>query len=435
MKRILILLITSLSLYAQGFDGVGMSLADNYSALTRGIHALGYNPANIGIPRGNTLELNIVGMNLATFNNSFSYNTYQKFFVTNGNENYWSDKDKKAFLDLIPDGGLKINTEMNANVLGFAFNNFAMAFQTVAFGEVNSEPIKDLFGKALYGDSYTLDYELNYPSFLHGSSFGGVKLSLAYAYPIRVRKYLPDFSFISVGIGINYFMPMGVVQVEKSSLSVKRTQFDDFERNETTLVTQIRSAHAEGSTPAGKGKSYNFGVSALFRERWFFSLSFMDVGGSINYSTNAERMTIEEYNSVDIYHSSKISNESSERSIDTTETLSGFDTGVPSFMRVGVAYTFKKNLIFTSEWKQGLNKNFGNSTTPRIGFGVHYKPLWWLPLRSGVSIGGSTGFLLGMGFGIDMKYWALDLSYAMKNALWPTRSEGVFMGMNMMVKF
>ena len=77
MKKYLIILILSTGLYAQGFDGVGLGLAGNYAALSRGVHSLMYNPANVAVPRNNVLELNFVGLNLGVFNNIFSYNTYQ----------------------------------------------------------------------------------------------------------------------------------------------------------------------------------------------------------------------------------------------------------------------------------------------------------------------------------------------------------------------
>ena len=437
MKKYLIILILSAGLYAQGFDGVGLGFAGNYGALSRGVYSLAYNPANVAVPRNNVLELNFVGLNLGVFNNSFSYSTYQDYFVTNGKENYWDQKKKTSFLDLIPNEGLKMSSVINANVLGLAFNNFAMAVHPVVFGEIQNTQIKNILGIVLNGDDITRDYFLDYPNLMKGSAFSAVGVSLGYAYPVPIhliKKYIPNISFLSVGFGINYYLALGVAQVEDAQAHVKRTQYDAYETVETTAKNSIRVSYPEGATPAGKGRSYNFGISGLYKDQWFVSLSFMNIAGNINYSTNTKRLVSNNLHRITIYHSMDSTASTFNHSVDTTLNIDPFSTGVPSYLRLGVAYYFRKNLVFTSEWRQGLNKAFGNSTTPRLGVGVQYKPLWWLPLRSGISLGGNTGFLMGFGLGLDFHYLSLDLSYAMKNALWPTHSEGAFVGFNFMIR-
>lgn len=434
MKRILIILILSTSLFAQSFDGVSLGLAGNYAALSRGIHSLGFNPANVAVPRNDVVEFNLLSLNLGLFNNAFSYHSYNKFFVTNGKENYWDQNKKDAFLNLIPNNGLIVNSDLNANVLGLAFNNFAMAVHPVVFGKIRNSKIKTVLDIALNGDDVTRDYSLNLPDFAEGSAFAAMGVSLNYAYPIPIKRYLPDFSFMSVGLGINYYLGLAVLQTQEANASVKRTSYDDHEIIETNLVTTAKVATPEGATPAGKGRSYDFGLSALYKDKWFVSLSFLNIGGKIKYSTNTKRLISSSYSVTTIYASMDKSSQNFHESTDTTVTIAPFNVDVPAYMRLGLAYYFKKNLIFTSEWKQGLNNAFGNSTKPRFGVGVEYKPLWWLPLRSGISVGGNTNFLMGVGMGLDFKYLSLDFSYAMKNALWPTHSEGLFLGMNLMIR-
>ncbi len=434
MKRYLIILLLSVGLYAQEFDGVGLGFAGNYGPLSRGVHALGYNPANVAVPRNNVLELNLIGSNIQVFNNSFSYRTYQDYFVTGGKENYWDQKKKDSFLDLIPDDGWKLNSDINMNVFGLAFNNFAMAVRPVVFGRIQNSPMKDILRRLLNGDDITRDYTLNYPQILQGAAFSAVGVTLGYAYPVPIKKYVPDISFLSVGVGINYYMALGVAQVEKSQAYLKRTQYDSYETLDLHTQNSVRVSYPENATPAGKGRSYDFGISGLYKNQWFVSLSFMNVGGKINFSTNTERVLMEETQNTTYYVDPDSSSSSFEHSVDTTLTIDPFSSGVPSFFRLGVAYYFRPNLVFTSEWKQGLNKVFGNSTTPRLGLGVQYKPLRWLPLRSGISLGGNSGFIMGFGAGLDFHYISLDFSYAMKNALWPTHSEGLFLGLNLMIR-
>ncbi|MCD6377137.1 MAG: hypothetical protein J7L94_16550 [Caldisericaceae bacterium] len=435
MKKVLIILSLATGLWAQGFEGVALGLGDNYATLSRGVHALNYNPANVALPRGNIFEFNLIGLNIGLFNNSFSLDTYNRFFVTDEEENRWSKSDRNEFLDLIPDAGLKLNSQITANAFGFAFNNFALAVQPVVVGQINTFKDKTLLDMGFFGDHVTKNYERNFDDVLQGSSFGAVKVSLAYAYPfLQIQKYLPDFPYLAVGIGVNYYISMAVAQIENSAAWVKRTQFDDYEVDEISVDMQAKTALSEGTSPVGKGRSFNFGLATQFKEKWQFSLSFIDLGGSVHYSEKTERHKINMYGKAIVYHPFDEDPETEDSSVDTTETIEPFDVDVPSKMRLGAAYQFKKNLVFTAEYVQGLDHSFGNSTTPRIGAGVFYMPLWWLPLRGGFSLGGNNGFIIALGSGIDLKYMTIDFSYAMKNALWPTHSEGLFTGISLMIK-
>ena len=109
MKKILILFsLLLVSAYGQSFDAVSLSMAENYTALSRGINAVPWNPANLCMARGNTFELNILSLNLNAYNNVLSINNYNKYFTEEGHGGRWSDSDKKELMDLFDDG-LKFN--------------------------------------------------------------------------------------------------------------------------------------------------------------------------------------------------------------------------------------------------------------------------------------------------------------------------------------
>lgn len=434
MRAILIGILWAAVAFAQSFNGFSLGMAENDVAITRGVHSIGANPANVAVPRGNAFELNVFDANIAVFNNAFSYHSYQTFFVTNGEENYWDSDKKQAFLDLVPNDGLNIDTEIRANVFGLAFNNFALAVYPVLFSEVGNPEIKTLLDMALNGINFTKDYKLYLSNFAQGSGLGAVAVSLNYAYPIPIKQYLPDFSFASVGIGVNYYIGLAGAKVEEANAHVVRQQFDGYETVESSTNFSALVAYPEEATPAGKGRSYDFGLSALYKDKWFVSLSFLNIGGKVHFSTNTERYIFEGKSTAFYYEDIDSSVTSVDQSTDTTLTVDPFDMRVPAFMRLGVSYYFRKNLLFTAEWRQGLNRALNNSTTPRLGLGVQYKPLWWLPLRSGIAVGGKTGFLMGFGLGLDFKFVSFNLSYAMKNALWPTHSEGLLLGANLMFR-
>ena len=156
-KVILLILFFSISLFGQSFDAVSLSMAENYTAVSRGINAMAWNPANLSMPRGNTMEINILSMNMNFYNNALSINNYNQYFTEEGHDGRWSDSDKHAILDLFNDG-LKFNVNYSANVLGVAYNNFAVSIQANAQGGAELISNEKLFKTVLFGDSLTRDY-------------------------------------------------------------------------------------------------------------------------------------------------------------------------------------------------------------------------------------------------------------------------------------
>lgn len=122
-------------------------------------------------------------------------------------------------------------------------------------------------------------------------------------------------------------------------------------------------------------------------------------------------------------------------SVDTTYSAGSFKTNLPAKMSMGAAFQMFDNLTLTAEWQQGLNEEFGNSTTPRVGVGAEYFPLKWLPLRTGMAVGGRVGFLYGMGIGLNFSHFRFDYSYAMNKAMWPSSSNGLFTALSMKLLF
>jgi len=424
-------------LYGQNFDGTALSLAGSYTALSKGIDAVGWNPAGLALQRGNAIEINIISINSAFFNDALSLDTYNRYFTAEGNpDNFLNESEIKDLLSLFSDQRLKINTDNTVNLFGLAFNNFGMAVQGIAAGSVDAN-IKPL-EIALNGLDFTEDYSYNVPNQVKGDLFSAIKISFAYAYPISIKKYLPGFRPLAVGIGINYYIGMAVGQVLDSRLSINRIPAEGDNDEYTSLVGQARARYAlgeDGPTPVGSGRGIDLGFSSGYGKRWRFALSFSNIGASINWSTNTNILIQTHQDSIpmgDLINGDN--NEDTSTDTDTSYAIGSFSTSLPAVMRIGGVYEIQNNWLVSAEWQQGLNKAFGNSTTPRLSVGTEYAPLPWLPLRSGMAIGGKESFLWGMGFGLRFRFVEFNYSFAMKNALWPSYSEGLFNAFSLKIK-
>ncbi len=432
MKKIILVIgLLSSILFGQHFDGVGLSLAGNYMTMSRGVNALCWNPANLALQRGNTMELNLISLNAAILNNSFSINSYNRYFTAEGNGGFWNTTDKHNLLDVISNDGLRMDIDVTTNVLGLAFNNFAMAIQMIGKGYTQLSANKRPFQIALFGETFDHTYTYDEPSQINAAAYSAMKLSIGYAYPVAMNWLHPKLRPLSIGFSWNQYVGLGVAETEKSRVMVQRIDGEE-ESVQYALAIQARTASPEDGTPAGKGSGFDFGISGGYGSKIDFALAFSNIGASIEWSNHTERMKIVQADSVALWDQN--SNEPShEVDIDTSYAIDPFRTPLPMVMRLGAVYHFDPDWKVSVEYHQGLNTAFGNSTTPRLGAGTEYFLTSWLPLRAGMAVGGNEGFQFGVGFGLHVLFLHLDYAYAMRGALWPTYAKGVYTGLNLKI--
>jgi len=110
-------------------------------------------------------------------------------------------------------------------------------------------------------------------------------------------------------------------------------------------------------------------------------------------------------------------------------TVQGHKKSIPSFystlptqLRIGGAVqidrwvgseSFPGQLLVEVDYTQGFKNTPGSTTTPRFSLGVEYLPISWLPIRTGISVGGTDIF--NMAFGLGFHFGAFNLDLASEN--------------------
>jgi hypothetical protein len=102
-----------------------------------------------------------------------------------------------------------------------------------------------------------------------------------------------------------------------------------------------------------------------------------------------------------------------------------FVSSLAGVMRLGVAchvdkidggLDFPGGLLVAAEYVQAVNTSSFLARSSRLSLGIEYKPVHWLPIRTGFSYGGSQSTHLAFGFGISSRHFDLDL--ATEDLLW-----------------
>jgi hypothetical protein len=404
-----VVLFAADALLAQGYDATGMALGGAYGARARGVDAIAWNPAQLALPRSKKIELNLVGLNVNIANSSLSINNYERYLTESGHGGEWSESDIEEILDLIPEDGLDITGDVNANALGLAVAHFGISFQAIgkALGVMPKEPV-ELFLKGNLKDNYIFNT-------LDGDGFSALKISIAGSHPVKFKKYFDTFA---VGMNFNYYRGFAVFEATHSE-GFFYTGLDYIQAK-----MDVIGRKAEG----GIGYSFDLGAAGEINEKWSASLAIKNVIGGITWNVNTEEM----HYSAELDSVQYVDGEDAEaETMDTTYAIDAFRTRLPVVFHLGLAYQLTPKILLLLDLEQAAENNMGYSDQGMLAIGAEYSPVAFLPLRGGMSFGGKWGYKFGMGFGLHFGVFHFDIAYSMHRALWPTASRGISTALNL----
>lgn len=416
IKLFLIILLPLMmtDLFAQGIlDARRLALAGSNTAITEGTEFVGLNPATLGKRRDFSFELHMLSGRLMIKNNSFSLNEYDRYFTTGDS---LTSQDIDDLFGQIPDAGLRMDAALGLKTFSLYAYPFSLTLYGLGSGYVNLP--KAPFELPFYGNVEKKEFRLDD----FDAEFWGAG-AVSFAVGVPVTQYFGDrFDFVSVGLAATSYFGLQYANVTSAT---------------GRLLTEDTYILADGrvemrTSEGGSGFGLDFGLLAEYQEKWTFSLSFSNLVGSINWKNN-DSLRVFAFQADTIQTNNLDSLQTTDT--DTAFGLGNFRTGLPRTLHLSAAYQFRPNLIFTASWRQGLNSSLGNTTTPLISAGAEYKPIPFIPLRGGIGIGGENSFVLGLGLGIDLKYWQLNFGYLNHNFRWFRGARSVDLALSTQFRF
>jgi hypothetical protein len=429
--KIGLILFFSGAAFAQNFNATGLSMGNNFLSFSKGVDAFSINPANLAF--NNRVEIKFLSPTIAISNSSFSFRDYNRFFTIEETKGVLSRSDTKEFLDLVPDDGLDINTDINLNIFSIVYDNFGFGVDFVQYGGVTIKSKEAL--KLAFDLDLTPDFSFNEPNFAEGSSLAAAKFSFAYSQLLKTKIRKWDIDNIAVAAKLSYYAGIAVGEVIDGEAVGKRSNKDLTGTDNEVFVhnanLKIRYADPEDGLTGG-GFGIDLAASAVYDDDWNFSILLENLFGSITWDEGTEIYQFQNYDSVFIHNDDGVDRFFE---TDTTRKTGSFKTTLPVNLTIGAHYQMDKKLTLTAQWKQGLSRDFGNVFTPQVGVGAEFRPIPWLPLRSGLTVGGRDAFLFALGTGVDLGVFDFNLAYAMREALWPTYSNGAYFAFDFKLGF
>jgi hypothetical protein len=411
-------------------------MARTFVASSRGLEAVGTNPANLALGDNNRrVTFTIVpplGLNLGS--DFIDYEIYDDYFTgvdTGGGRagRFLYDADKEKILSVFPDGVAETHGEFEVRLFGLTVHtdnigSFALAVtERAAF---NFDMPRDYARFALYFLD-TTGYEYNF-SGTDARAWWLREYSLSYA------RLLPDLAFarkISAGVslkiihgfgyaGTDHYTARFASRPDPNVLAGYRVQGSvDFlvRRSGIDMFGEEKTSFSLFPAPAGAGFGIDFGVGGELLSGVRAAVSLVDIG-SISWTRNVR----ERFGSATI----DVTNPSSEAQRDSVENaLKGderngaeFSTPLPTALRIGGALRLEETgwtpwlpgkMLVALDYHQGFNKSLGNTTRARLALGVEYRYWNFLPVRTGISVGGLDRFSWAFGFGFDFGAFTMDI--------------------------
>ncbi|HFE63147.1 MAG TPA: hypothetical protein ENK14_01880 [Caldithrix sp.] len=415
----LILLFARSANAQQVIDARSAGMAFSNSADTRGLAQVGLNPATLALHNKYTFEMNLASFNLSIFSNGLSKGIYDQYFTKGVTLN---NDDKEHILNSIPGTGFAGTLSAKMKALAFYIPNFSMALSGVGSGNIQLP--REIMELALYGNS---DLDRSYDFFnLSGSAWAGAAASVSLSHRFRLSKR-SYFDYVALGITGKYFSGLAYFEIIDS-----RGKFQNvgFEHDSMQLDGMIMARTARG----GNGKGFDFGAVLHTRSQWTFGFAVLNMIGSINWNGQTEMREF----SVESDSLSVSSGGISEDMIidrDTSYAIGSFSTRLPAVIDFGVAYRGWNRWTFSAEFEKGMSENLGGSKKSRLAVGMEFTGIPLIPLRSGVSFGGQTGFSFAFGTGLDLHFWHVDVAVINHGGFSQKNSHGITLAATTKLRF
>lgn len=399
-------LFSAIGLYAQNgiSNARSVAMGGAYTALARGIEAPSWNPANLALAGKKKPRLNLFSFGAGFHNNSFTFKQYDLY-----NGAYLTEQDKQDILTSIPAEGFRFNFDTEVQAIGISIGAFALSAS--GFGSSDLLLSKDIADLLLKGNEIDRIYGIGDSN---GEGWGVSSFALSAAFPI----FMPLFTQFTVGGSVKY---------------VRGFAYGNVVEAQSSLLTNIEGILGSGRIVidralGGSGYALDLGAAAQLDEKITLSASVSNFLNRINwnnetkrftYSFTADSVSIERVGASDI----------DSVLIDSEETvdIEPFSSTLPAELRIGMARTTRR-LTLAIDYKQGLKRAAGVSTTPEIAVGAELRFWGFLPLRTGVSLGGKEGISTAAGFALDFSIFSLDFAVASRGGIFSGRGAAFAFG-------
>jgi hypothetical protein len=415
----------------------GMGMARAAVAASHGLDAVGENPANLNLFDRGTVEIGLLWVGARIGTDMTTYGIFRDYFngvVTDSGRvaRYLTDTDKRAILGGFAGSTGRVSSDVEFRPIGVAISlqglgSFALSMtdRVSASADIPRSYAEFIF----YGNPPGSVYDF---SNTRASAQWVREYSLSFARPLPSPRFLQS---LSGGVSLKLVHGFGYASMEHTSTRFE-TGTDGVLRGRVGMTSQtagiglLQAMGDSGSVtpfpaPAGTGWGIDLGASAEINDYLRVGIAVTDIG-LVSWNHDIEVASVDSTITIDnaTVDSQRNAIESSFHG--THGPGSAFSTSLPTTLRLGGSIEMHRvpairrflfgEMTVAADMVVGFHDVPGTSTRARFALGIEYRPLTFLPIRLGGSLGGETrsNFSLGIGFHLG----GFDLDLATENMGW-----------------
>jgi hypothetical protein len=383
----------------------------------------------LAFPDRGLVTFSILPAGLHIGSDLFDYGLYTEYFTGVDGEQkrsprYLTEADKQKILDAFQKTEPVTRVDLDLLLFGASvrLNGLGRVAVTVSEEVTGTAELSRGYAEFLLnGNMPGSDYRMN------DTRAGGTwtrEYALSFGGAIPVPAWLQA---LSCGATLKIVHGYGYYEIQRfdtrlttSDVAVLTGSVDFLSR--ATGEMPLQSGYILFPPPAGRGLGIDLGVAGEINEELQFGLSVTNIGrmqwtGEVTESVADTTIVVDDPMLGDQRDAIEHVLRGKRRE------GSAFSTALPTTLRLGVALNLGEmlggiggGLLVAADYHQGLVPGVRSVQTPRGSLGLEYRPWEWLPLRSGVSVGGTDGVNLALGFGVELG--GFDFAVASENVSW-----------------
>jgi len=438
----LVLTIASVA-SAQSYDNArSNALGGSFTAISRGVFSVGFNPANLALPSEYKSYITLFGINSYATNNFYSLMTSAKY----GGKDLTADNKKlqKEFLSELPEDGWRSSIGLNMPVPLVSFSSGNKAFTANLLYVTDyyvSRPALDLiFGNLQKGVDYQLDLRCD------------ALTALEYAYSMGI-----PYENMAFGFSLKYYQGLGYYGLDPDhrtgSVMVDTADF----------ILKGSGDYIFRQSTQGRGFGVDFGVAFQDLNGWQAGISLINIGSVIRWNTETlVSKTLKDWplglmglmikngymknSDIDLDFAGESYHYSFEiKDVNRDNFLEGdssygdyfvshrkvvmdstvFRTRLPLVLRVGLARHVNPDLLVAAEFAASFQESLNYWKGWRTSVGVEYSYFKKFPFRMGFALGGLSGYEIDLGTGLSLGFAHLDWSIGFHRGIWIHTAQGL----------
>ncbi len=443
------LLVVSSAIGQAHIDARGLGVCNAYTVSSRGISAIGYNPANLGFTDEVKMSADLLDFKITAYNNFMSLALFNQYFTGDRDGEPYdlevrkpgSDQTHKEYLlSEIPEDGFAVGLGVSVPLINVSVGNYAFT-SGVEYYMRNTLP-RSMFEVVMDGNQVGRSFDLALSQdILMVTNFG-------FSFAIPFEKY-------NIGATIKYLAGIGFAGVDSAGGS--------FSTEATGLESDgfYRFTRAIG----GNGLAVDLGFSTRKIDNWQFGIAINNVIGFINWG-NEDNYIAKSIGAIEssmpVREWFQIPTDSSDYSASTlytmdlenvnvTSALANSDSlfqfhdqdvatpdsirmNYPAIFRLGGSYQYKKDFIVMADLSAGFDDYYFASRAWRLAIGAEWIRFKMAPIRSGIAFGGPYGSEASLGAGVHLIWFDADIALKLLGGMSLANAEGIEFGMSFQFK-